>query len=417
MSSVEIISLVVTLVCVISFSVVFTILFRNYYYTNIENVKTGREDADLIEQAVYQQKEANNKTKRGLKKALRITEYVIMGAISAFFVFSMYCRFSNNILMFGKASFIVIATDSMSLKNSNNTYLVDEELDNQFNAHDIIGLAPYDSEDDVKLYDVIAYKSRSETVVVHRIRVIETLADGTKAYHTRGDKNSIDDDNNLYEGYLTYDDIIGYYTGHKVPDLGIFIIFVQSNAGIITIVSIVYCLLMYDRLSNKYSKAVDERTKFLIDTLNFNPEVDDKNSVVTQYKETIFFNGNCHVFESGKFVTSFLIEGIDVNKTIAEEAAGAKIPDSKEEITSESKPEASSSLPEAETLEKEESPVKPFSPTDLASESQSEKQSDAEAAPSRKRVKEKKARKKPKVEKEKDYDSFFDHLDDTENIT
>ncbi len=406
MSSIEIISLVVTLVCVISFSVVFTILFRNYYLTNIENVKAGREDADLIEQAIYQDRQNKNKAKKALKKAFRIIEYVVMGVICAFFVFSMYSRFSGNVLMFGKASFIVIATDSMSLQNSNNAYLKENNLDNQFNANDIIGLAPYDSEDDIKLYDIIAYKSKDEVVIVHRIRVIETLEDGSKAYHTRGDKNAIDDDNNFYGAYLTYDDILGHYTGARIPDIGIFIIFVQSNAGIITIVSIIYCLLMYDRLNNKYEKAMDERTELLLNTLSFDVELDDKDDVVAQYKETIVFKGNCHVFDSGDYISSFPIEGMDINKAIAEESAGASI--------SESKQEAISSSPEALKPEKEESRSEPFSPISSESETMSDTNSDAEEAPSKKRAKEKKARKKPKVEK--DYDSFLDHLDDTENI-
>ncbi len=413
MSSIEIISLVVTLVCVISFSVVFTILFRNYYITNIENVKAGREDADLIEQAVYQQKEASNKTKRAFKKAFRIIEYVIMSLITAFFIFSMYSRFSGNILMFGKHSFIVIATDSMSLKNSNNAYLTEYDLNNQFNAHDIIGLAPYDSEDDIKLYDVIAYKSRDEVVIVHRIIKIETLEDGSKAYHTRGDKNAVDDDNNFYGAYLTYDDIIGHYTGARIPELGIFIIFVQSNAGIITIVSIVYCLLMYDRLNNKYEKAMDERTKMLLSTISFDPELDEKGDVVTQYKETMIFKGTCYVFDSGEYIASFPLAGMDVNKAIANESAGATISNDND-VVSESEPKAESSLPEANTLEKEESLSKPFSPTDLAKDDGSEKESDVKVASLKKRAKEKKAPKKPKVKK--DYDSFFDHLDDTENI-
>ncbi len=406
MSSIEIISLVVTLVCVISFSVVFTILFRNYYLTNIESVKAGREDADLIEQAVYQDRQNKSKTKKALKKALRITEYVIMGLICAFFVFSMYSRFSGNVLMFGKHSFIVIATDSMSLQNSNNAYLKENNLDNQFNAHDIIGLAPYDSEDDIKLYDVIAYKSKDDVVIVHRIRVIETLEDGSKAYHTRGDKNAIDDDNNFYGAYLTYDDIIGHYTGARTPEIGIFIIFVQSNAGIITIVSIIYCLLMYDRLNSKYEKAMDERTELLLNTLSFDVETDDKNDVIAQYKETIVFKGNCYIFDSGDYISNVPLEGLDINKAIAEESAGASI--------SESKPEAISSLPEIEISEKEGPLHEPFSPISSGSDEKSDEKSETEEAPSKKRGKEKKAPKKPKVEK--GYDSFFDHLDDTENI-
>ena len=44
MSSFEILSLVVTFVCLFSFCIVFTILFRNYNLNAIKDVKEGKED-------------------------------------------------------------------------------------------------------------------------------------------------------------------------------------------------------------------------------------------------------------------------------------------------------------------------------------------------------------------------------------
>ena len=406
MSTVEIISLVVTLVCVVSFSVVFTILFRNYYMTNIESVKAGREDTDLIEQAIYEENQSKSKGKKIAKKVFRISEYVILGLISAFFLFSLYSRFTGNSLPFGEYSMIVIATDSMSIKNSNNSYLEDNELDNQFDAYDIIGVSPYHSQDEVQLYDVVAYKDDHETIIVHRIRVIETLSDGTIVYHTRGDKNAIDDDNNRYGAHLTYDRIIGHYNGNRIKNIGIFIIFVQSNAGIITIVSIVYCLLMYDRFNNKYEKAVEERTNTLISLLDYDINVDDASDFIAQYKETVIYKGTCYIFEKGEFVTKLPVEGLNMNQALAEEATGAKL------ALNEPEQKVSSSLPE-DLPEKEESLSMPSTPTSIDSEEADEESAPEVAAPE-KAEKVKKFRKKPK--KEKDFESFLDHLDDTEDI-
>lgn len=364
MSTVEIISLVVTLVCVASFSVVFTILFRNYYVTNIEAVKSGREDMDLIDNAIYQERENRNKGRKTLRIVGRVSEYVILGLISAFFLFSLYSRFAGNSLPFGKYSMIVIATDSMSIKNSNNTYLEEHDLNNQFNAHDIIGVEPYQSQDEVQLYDVVAYKSDSQVIIVHRIRAIETV-DGEIVYHTRGDKNAIDDDNNLYGGYLTYDRIIGHYNGNRIKDLGIFIIFVQSNAGIITIVSIVYCLLMYDRFNNKYEKAVAARTEELRNQTGFDPSTADIKDFKITYRESLEYQGKQYVYEKGTYVCT-LSEG-----------------------------EATVFTTPSPTPEPEPQP---------------------ESKPKGKRLKRPKTPKEEKPQKKKEFESFLDHLDDTEEI-
>ena len=49
MSNVEIIALIVTIICLLSFCLVFTFLFRHYYLNLIKDVNEGKEDIDLID--------------------------------------------------------------------------------------------------------------------------------------------------------------------------------------------------------------------------------------------------------------------------------------------------------------------------------------------------------------------------------
>lgn len=272
MSSIEIISLIVTIICLVSFSLVFTYLFRHYYYSNIKEIEEGKADVDLIDNALYE----NEKKKSKVNKALRITGKVfstaLLLAVLFFFGTSLYSRFSGNNMVFGDTSYIVIATGSMSEKNKYNDYLYDNELltqydlNNQFDAYDIIGVSKYKSKDEVKLYDVVAFKGKDNVIYVHRI--IEIREDGT--YVTRGDSNARSDAGLLYENYLNYNDIVGKYNSNRVKGLGIFVIFIQSNGGIITIISIVYCMVMFDYYRDKYENSIERRTKFILDGLNIN---------------------------------------------------------------------------------------------------------------------------------------------------
>ena len=180
MSTVEIITLFITILCLVSFCAVFTILFHHYYASNIEAVSSGKEDIALIDNAIDEEKEKQNKVKKTWKLVGKIFSYVILGIVFAFFIFSFVSKIQGNTMPFGDSTIVVIASGSMSEKN--NEYVKDnEELNNQFDTYDMIGISKYGSQNDVKLYDVVAYKNKKDITIVHRVVQIKTLEDGSLA--------------------------------------------------------------------------------------------------------------------------------------------------------------------------------------------------------------------------------------------
>lgn len=293
------ISLIVTVVCVLSFSIVFTILFRNYYLNQIDSIKRGKDDLAIIENAIYESQQNKKKSSKALSITGKVISYVLLGGVAVGFTFSLITRLTDNTIVLGNTSMIVIATGSMAEKNPRNEYIVTENLNNQFDAYDIIEIKKYNSQDEVKLYDVVAFKNKNNVTIVHRI--IEILDDGT--YITRGDSNSSSDNGSQYLTSLSYDKIVGKYTGNHIKLLGIFIIFLQSNSGIITVVSVLYCILMFDRYRVKYFKTVDERTKYLIDTLNFDIETSTMDEVEAKYLEIFKYKNKEYQFDDdGKYL-------------------------------------------------------------------------------------------------------------------
>lgn len=298
MNNLEIISLVVTIICLLSFCSVFTVLFKHYYDSLITRVKEGKEDIQIAEYAKEISKQEKSKKKRILKITGKVISYVFFGIIIAFFGVSLYSRFSNNPISIGNNSLVVIASGSMSEKNESNTYL--QNIDNQFNTYDIIGITNYESQNDVHLYDVVAFKNKEGTIIVHRIIEIINY-DNTEVYITRGDSNNTSDNGVQYEDYLRYENILGYYNGTRIQSVGIFIVFLQSNAGIITIVAIAYCLFMFDYFSNLYEKAISERKDLLINSLNLN--LDDNNeSLSCMDIETLLYKDKKISLIEGKYL-------------------------------------------------------------------------------------------------------------------
>ena len=260
MTNLEIISLIVTILCLVTFSIVFTILFKHYYDSSIEQINNGKEDLEIVKNGYEMAKSERAKTHKFFKIISKVVSLLILLFVLFFFGLSLYSRFSGNAMPLGNQTFVVIATGSMSEKNEDNDYLIN--YDNQFNAYDIIGISRYNSQSEVSLYDVVAFKNKDGTIIVHRIISIEETDEGI-GYITRGDSNNLSDTDIQYDGYLSYENIIGYYNGSRVQSLGIFIIFLQSNAGIITIIAIVYCLIMFDYFSNKFDKSLKSRTEYL----------------------------------------------------------------------------------------------------------------------------------------------------------
>lgn len=305
MSNIEILSLVVTIVCLVSFCLVFTFLFRHYYLSSIEDIKIGKEDRDILELAREDAKRNKNKNK-ALTITGKILSYALLAVVVAGFGVSLYSRFANNNLVFGDSGVIVISSGSMSKRNVVNTYLDEFHLDNQFDTYDVIGVTKYNSQSELKLYDVVAFKGEDKNIYVHRI--IEIRSDNT--YITRGDSNNLSDTNNLYKGYLTFDKIIGYYNGTRIKTLGIFVVFLQSNSGIITIVSIVYCLLMFDHYRTKYDETLEERTNLLLELTKFdlNSTEEIKSLVNVSKDSAIRYAGNDYIFSNGKYIKTLKSE-------------------------------------------------------------------------------------------------------------
>lgn len=304
MTSVDVIVLVITLLCLISFCGVFTILFNHYYKSNINLINSGKEDIDLIDNAIYEENQSKNKFSKVIKIITKIVSSIVLVVIVAIFSISLINKVKDDGIIFGNSTLMVIASDSMSKKN-NDIVSSNSSLNNQFNTYDIIGISKYSNQDEVKLYDVVAFKNKNNVTIVHRIVKIN-IDEQTKevTYLTQGDSNLYPDNTSgsQYIGYLSYDKIIGKYNGTRIQGLGIFVIFLQSPAGIVTIISLVYCLIMYDYLSNKYKKAIVDRTNVLIDLIDYDLNKEHVDDVITSYNETLIYKDQLYSFKDGKFL-------------------------------------------------------------------------------------------------------------------
>lgn len=304
MSVVEIITLFVTIICLISFCAVFTILFHHYYRSNIESVTSGKEDIDLIDNAIDEEKEKQNKSKKAFKVVGKVCSYLLLGVVCVSFAISLASKIKDDAIVVGDSTMIVIASGSMSERN-NEIVKKNPQLTNQFDTYDIIGVSKYKSQDEVALYDVIAYKNKNNVTIIHRIvDVHKDSSTGEITYLTQGDSNLYADNtnNSQYSGYLSYNKIIGKYDGRRIKGIGIFVIFLQSPAGIVTVCSVIYCISMFNYFSSKYKKAIAERTNMLVHLIDYDLSKENVEDLASNYHETLLYKGKMYTFKNGEYV-------------------------------------------------------------------------------------------------------------------
>lgn len=292
MTITEIISLVITIIGLASFAAIFTLLYRSNAKAQIADIEAGKRDSELLDEVIYERREEVKKQKKITAVLKTVFFYVIIIIFAPLFVFSIVNRITGNTMMIGNKTVMVVASGSMSEKNEVNTYLVSNDLNNQFQTYDIIVLEKVVNASDIQLYDVVAYKNDEGTNVIHRIIAIN--ADGS--YITRGDANNGSDRYNP-----TFSDIIGRYNEQRARGIGILVMFLQSYAGIITIISLFYCLIMIDRVSERIQSAKNKRTKELEVIIGDNGD-NPITSVKTEFQEVVYLNGFAYYFGKEGFI-------------------------------------------------------------------------------------------------------------------
>lgn len=303
MSQTDIIALIVTIIGVLAFALVISILYKHYIDTSISQIERGDRDIEFIDKLIYE----NNPKVRKKQKATEIVKNVFYYTFLAFLIpifgLSIYSKIKNNVTSFGGNSLLVVASGSMSKKDPSNTYLFNYNLNNQFQTYDMIVVNKVKEVTDLRVYDVIAYRNDKGINIIHRIKDIKTNSDGEIYFITRGDANSGDD---VY--HPVFKDIIGRYNNKRIPGLGIFVMFFQSYIGIIAIASVVYMMIYINIYNRKLDNVIYER-ELMLDKLFDVEKLNDETykEMELNIESSLFYRGETYTFNRNGFKEKHLM--------------------------------------------------------------------------------------------------------------
>ncbi|MBO5328762.1 MAG: hypothetical protein J6B04_06285 [Clostridia bacterium] len=185
-----------------------------------------------------------------------IISVIFCAVVLAFFVFSMYTNYTEDKLTDNMPTLRVVNSGSMAEKHERNTYLTQNNLNDQFQTFDLILTYKLPDEFDLQLYDIVVYEV-DDVLIVHRIvRIEEPNAEHPDCRHfvLQGDAVPTHD-----RVPVLYKQMKAIYRGERIPYVGSFVAFLQSPAGWLCILLIVVYTIATPIIESKVKKAKRQR--------------------------------------------------------------------------------------------------------------------------------------------------------------
>ena len=268
----------VFILCFIVFSV-FTALFSYLIYMvtklQLKLIKHGLMDGEITTEY---EKEKN--ASPVMIWASRILSWLLCLVFGVVFAFSLWLNATEDRPANGIPSIKVVKSESMATKHENNTYLVENNLDDQFQMFDIVICHHLPAEEDLELYDIVVYKY-DDYHIIHRIVGIEEPNEkhpGERHFLLKGDANKYSD-----EFPVLYSQMQGIYKGIRIPFVGSFVMFMQSPAGWLVILLVLFAMVGTPIVESKWKKA---RTQRLTEIGVIVPEPEETGSELAPGAET-----------------------------------------------------------------------------------------------------------------------------------
>lgn len=217
-------------------------------------INAGVDDNKIVEQ--NKKIKNNNKNSKFSKAFDCIVSLVFCIVFVGIFSASIFINCTQNADFKNLPVYRVVNTGSMSYKNKKNDYLRVNNLNNQIQTFDLIATHSLPKEEDLKLYDIVVYEV-DDMLIVHRIVGIEEPNQehpGKRYFLLQGDAVESPD-----RFPVLYEQMRAIYTGERLPFVGSFVLFMQSPAGWLCMLLVVFAIFATPIIEKKIKIAQTER--------------------------------------------------------------------------------------------------------------------------------------------------------------
>jgi signal peptidase I len=148
----------------------------------------------------------------------------------------------------------------MATKYEENDYLDFYNLDDQIQMFDLIVVHELPPEDEIELYDIVVYEINN-MLIIHRIVGIEEPDEShpdERYFLLQGDSNEVPD-----RFPVLYSQMRGIYRGERMPFVGSFITFLQSPAGWLCFLLILFATIATPIVERILEREMEKRWRLL----------------------------------------------------------------------------------------------------------------------------------------------------------
>ena len=257
MKSYDVYNLILCLIVFVSLTALFSYLIVRILKLTLQAIENGLQDQHIVEEYHKQRQRKESPVIRVLDRVFPVFVCALLGVALCF---SLYTKFTENDKVGRIPTLKVVETGSMEYKHQDNLYLYDYNLNDQISMFDLIVLHPLPKEEDLKVFDTVVYKINGY-YIVHRIVDIEEPNENhpnERWFVLRGDANKQADD-----FPVRYSQMVSIYKGERVPFLGSFVIFMQSPAGMLCFLLVLFAVVSMPIVDKKVADAKKKRLAIL----------------------------------------------------------------------------------------------------------------------------------------------------------
>ena len=239
--------------------IVFTLLTALFTYMIVELTKNklkmirhGLEDEEITKE--------RQRPKAGCVGMILSKTVSLLVCVAFFvaFVFATYLHFTEDKAANGVPSLKVVKSESMASVHEDNNYIPFSAYDERIQMFDIVVTRHLPAEKDLQLYDVVVYEIDGKQII-HRIVDIEepnASHPGERLFILQGDAVETPD---LYP--VRYGQMRGIYLGERIPFVGSFVLFLQSPAGWLCILLVLFAMIATPIVEKKLERAIKSRVR------------------------------------------------------------------------------------------------------------------------------------------------------------
>ena len=253
MQTLETYNLVLCIIVFTALTALFTWLITMLVKNALRIIGAGLDDEKIKQEYLAEQNKKKDKFLDTCNNAILILMCVLLACL---LVFSLYARFTENAKVGDIPTVKVVETGSMAIKHKDNTYLEGHNLHNQIETFDLVVLHKLPAEEDLQLYDIVVYKTQ-DYYIIHRIIAIEepnAQHPNERWFVLRGDANNRSD-----EFPVRYSQMCSIYRGESIPFVGAFVMFMQSPAGWLCFLLVIFAVVALPIVERNLQQAIEAR--------------------------------------------------------------------------------------------------------------------------------------------------------------